>query len=77
MENEFYVVIGSRHADGSGQILLYKSQDLRDWTLVTTLDRSENKIGRMWECPDFFNIDGNDIMIISPQEVKAEGLKIS
>ena len=38
-----------------------------------TLDRSENKIGRMWECPDLFNIDGHDIMIISPQEMKAEG----
>lgn len=64
--DDFYVVVGSRHADGSGQILLYKSKDLREWTFVTILDRSENKIGRMWECPDFFNVDGNDIMIISP-----------
>jgi beta-fructofuranosidase len=71
----FYVVVGSRHADKSGQILLYKSKDLRDWSFVTILDRSENKIGCMWECPDFFNLDGNDIIIISPQEVKARGLK--
>ena len=73
--DDFYVVVGSRHADGSGQIVLYKSKDLREWTFVTILDRSENKIGRMWECPDFFNVDGNDIMIISPMEVKAQGLK--
>ena len=73
--DDFYVVVGSRHADGSGQILLYKSKDLREWTFVTILDRSENKIGRMWECPDFFNVDGNDIMIISPMEVKAQELK--
>jgi beta-fructofuranosidase len=72
--DDFYVVVGSRHADGSGQILLYKSKDLRGWTFVTILDRCENKIGRMWECPDFFNVDGKDIMIISPQEVKAQGL---
>lgn len=71
----FYVVVGSRNEDGSGQILLYKSKDLKEWTYVTTIDKSTNKIGRMWECPDFFNIDGNDIMIISPQEMKAEGLK--
>ena len=71
----FYTVVGSRHADESGQILLYKSTDLRNWSFVTILDRSENKLGRMWECPDFFNLDGSDIMIISPQEVKAEGLK--
>lgn len=71
----FYAVIGSRHADGSGQIVLYKTKDLREWTFVTILDRSENKIGRMWECPDFFNVDGNDIMIVSPMEVKAQELK--
>ena len=70
----FYTVVGSRHADESGQILLYKSTDLRNWSFVTILDRSENKLGRMWECPDFFNLEGSDIMIISPQEVKAEGL---
>lgn len=72
---DFYVVVGSRHADGSGQILLYKSKDLKNWSFVSVLDRSENKVGRMWECPDFFNIDGHDIMIISPQEVKAEKLR--
>jgi beta-fructofuranosidase len=72
---DFYVVVGSRHADGSGQILLYKSKDLRNWSFVSVLDRSENKLGRMWECPDFFKLDGSDIMIISPQEVKAKGLK--
>ncbi|AQR94555.1 glycoside hydrolase family 32 protein [Clostridium saccharoperbutylacetonicum] len=71
----FYVVVGSRHADESGQILLYKSKDLRNWSFVSVLDRSENKLGRMWECPDFFKLDGSDIMIISPQEVKAKGLK--
>ncbi|MDR3593390.1 glycoside hydrolase family 32 protein [Clostridium sp.] len=72
---DFYVVVGSRHADESGQILLYKSKDLRNWSFVSVLDRSENKLGRMWECPDFFKLDGSDIMIISPQEVKAKGLK--
>ncbi len=73
--DDFYAVVGSRHADGSGQILLYKSQDLHEWNLVNVLDRSQNKLGRMWECPDFFKLDGSDIMIISPQEVRAEGLK--
>lgn len=71
---DFYAVVGSRHADGSGQIILYKSKDLRGWTFVTILDRCENKIGRMWECPDFFNVDETDIMIISPMEVKADEL---
>ena len=35
------------------------------------VDKSKNKVGRMWECPDFFSINGKDVLIISPQEVKA------
>ena len=69
---EFYTVVASRSEDGSGQILMYKSKDLRKWEYVTIVDKSENKIGRMWECPDFFNLDGKDILVISPQEVKAD-----
>lgn len=68
---EFYSVVASRAADNSGQILMYKSKDLRAWEFVSILDKSENKIGAMWECPDFFNIDGEDILIISPMEVRA------
>lgn len=41
--------------------------DLRNWDFVNVLDISENKLGSIWECPDFFNLDGHDIMIISPQ----------
>jgi sucrose-6-phosphate hydrolase len=68
----FYVVIGNRHEDGSGQILLYKSENLMDWTYVGVMCRSENKIGRMWECPDLFEIDECDVLLMSPQEMKPE-----
>ncbi|MGO5138880.1 glycoside hydrolase family 32 protein [Clostridium butyricum] len=73
--NKFYVVIGSRSEDKSGQILLYESEDLKKWNFVSVIDRSNNEIGRMWECPDIFNIDGKDILIISPQEMKAYELE--
>lgn len=67
----FYCVVASRSNDGSGQILMYKSNNLKQWEFVTTIDKSKNKVGRMWECPDFFNLNGKDVLIISPQEVKA------
>lgn len=73
--DRFYAVVGSRNEDKSGQILMYTSKNLREWEYVTTLDRSSNKIGKMWECPDFFNIDGHDILMISPQDMKADGLE--
>lgn len=71
-DNCFYAVVGNRHEDGSGQILLYKSQNVIDWNFVGVMCKSENKLGRMWECPDLFEIDGSDVLLMSPQEMKPE-----
>jgi len=35
------------------------------------IDRSSGKSG-MWECPDIFKLDGKDVVIFSPQEMKAD-----
>ena len=51
---ELYCVIGSRPADGSGQILLYRSKNGFEWEFVSTLAENKNRYGKMWECPDFF-----------------------
>lgn len=71
-DNCFYSVLGNRHEDGSGQILLYKSKNLVDWDFVGVMCRSENKIGKMWECPDLFDLNGKDVLLMSPQEMKPE-----
>ena len=36
-DGNFYCVIGSRPADGSGQILLYRSENGFDWKFVSIL----------------------------------------
>ena len=36
---------------------------------------SRNQYGKMWECPDFFPLDGADVLIVSPMEMLAEGLE--
>lgn len=74
-DDGFYAVIGSRSPDGSGQIALYSSRDLRSWRFVSILDRCNNEYGKMWECPDFFPLDGKQVLIVSPQEMLAEGLE--
>ena len=72
-DDKFYTVVGSRHDDGSGQILLYSSLNLFDWEYVGVLSRSENQIGRMWECPDLFELDGKDVLLMSPQQMEPKG----
>ncbi|MCM1148803.1 MAG: glycoside hydrolase family 32 protein [Butyricicoccus sp.] len=74
-DGRFWAVIGNRAADGSGAILLYRSGDGLKWDFVRTLDRSCNQYGRMWECPDFFPLDGKQVLLTSPQEMMPIGLE--
>lgn len=71
--SRWYAVAGNRAGDGSGEVLLYSSEDLERWRLEGALDRSANQWGKMWECPDFFSLDGQSILLVSPQELEAPG----
>ena len=57
-ENTFYVIVGNRNEDGSGQLLLYSSEDLKQWKYCGVVDKCENRYGKMWECPDMFPLEG-------------------
>jgi len=69
----YYAIIGSRREDTSGQILLYKSKELLNWDYIGAIAGSHNKIGKMWECPDLFLLDGTDVLIVSPQDIESDG----
>ena len=70
----FYAVAGDRAADGTGTILLFESQDLRRWKFCSVVAASRGRFGRMWECPDLFQLDGQHVLITSPQEMPESGL---
>ncbi|OPJ60587.1 glycoside hydrolase family 32 protein [Clostridium oryzae] len=72
---DFYSIVGSRNIDGSGQLLVYKSKDLSQWTYVGVLMKSNNKLGKMWECPDLFSIGDTDVVLMSPQFLERDGDK--
>lgn len=74
-EDGFRAVAGNLTCDGSGAVLLFESADAIHWRLVSEVAASENRIGRMWECPDLFGLDGKDVLIVSPQEVRSEGIE--
>ena len=74
-DGSFGCVVGNRTDDGSGAILLFRSEDGLRWHFESLLDRSYNEFGRMWECPDYFRLDGTDVLITSPQDMRALGLE--
>ena len=71
----FYLVVGNRPADGSGSILMYESADGLRWKYKGVLAACHNQFGRMWECPDFFELNGKYVLLTSPQEMTAIGLE--
>ncbi len=70
-----YAAIGNRTADGSGAVLLYRETGSLKWEFVRTLDASRCQYGKMWECPDFFPLDGRQVLITSPQDMDPVGLE--
>ena len=68
----YRAVVASRPADGSGQILLFKSEDALTWRYEKKLAENRCRYGRMWECPDFFVLDGKGVLMVSPQDMRGE-----
>ena len=71
----YYSVITNMTEDGNSRILLYRSKDGFKWEYVTVIDHSDEKLGKMWECPDFYEVDGKQILVVSPMAMLPEGLK--
>lgn len=69
----FYMVLGARTRNSEGEVDVFKSQDLEDWKPVSRI-RPEKPFGYMWECPDLFELDGQNVLITCPQGVKQDGI---
>ncbi|HJD02594.1 MAG TPA: glycoside hydrolase family 32 protein [Candidatus Mediterraneibacter excrementavium] len=74
-DGTYCCVVGSRPADGSGQILLYTSPDGFEWKFMSILASNHNRFGKMWECPDFFRLDGKWVLLTSPQDMLPKGFE--
>lgn len=70
----FYMFIGARSLEDKGLVLVYKSNDLDNFTYHMRIE-TDYEFGYMWECPDFFTIDSKDFLILCPQGLKAEDYK--
>ena len=74
-DGTYTCVIANNAAEGSGQILLYTSQNGFDWEFKSVLSSNNHRFGLMWECPDFFELDGNWVLLTSPQDMLPEGFE--
>ena len=68
-DGRWQMIIGSgKHR--KGRALLYASADLEHWEYRGIMCESDGTQGVMWECPNFCTVDGRDVLIFSPMEMK-------
>ena len=73
----WYLGIGSGERGVGGCVLLYRSHDLRHWEYLHKLVQGKlnGKVavnpcdsGEMWECPDFFAVNGRHCLLYSTED---------
>ena len=72
-DGRYYMVQGARTKTDEGTVLLFASEDKRNWRYMHRF-RMEESFGYMWECPDLYEVDGYQVLSISPQGVEQDGL---
>lgn len=74
-DGTYRCVAGSCREDRKGAILQYVSKDALHWEFESILIENDGRFGLMWECPDFFALDGKQVLLCSPQDMLPEGFE--
>lgn len=64
-------LVGCKTLEGDGQLAKYTSKDGLSWTFEKIFFKNNFRYGKMWECPDYFELNGKKIIVASPQEIEA------
>lgn len=76
MPDGTYRALMANNQEGvGGRMLLYETADLAHWRLHSVLAANDGRLGRMWECPDFFPLDGRHILLASAQDMLPRGFE--
>ncbi|MGG9992023.1 glycoside hydrolase family 32 protein [Streptococcus suis] len=71
-DGHYYSVVATKHKDNVGCIVLLGSDDLLDWQFESIFLKGQAHQGHVWECPDYFEVDGQEYLIVSPMRYQKE-----
>jgi len=71
-KNGYFMIAGAQKCSQLGTALLYQSSDLMQWDYRGELAVPWKTKAFMWECPDYFELGDNGILMLSPQGVETE-----
>lgn len=76
-EGRYYSIVAANTEDKRGQLLIFESENMLDWSKGKVFLEGQKDQGIMWECPDVFELDGKDVIIMSPIQMKQQGYEYS
>jgi beta-fructofuranosidase len=62
-DDKYYFIAVAMNKDDETGILIYESEDLKNWKVVNSYFTKDH--GLMWECPDYFELDGQEVFFCS------------
>lgn len=62
----YYMIQGARTKENAGQALIFQSSDKRNWAYRSRV-KTEQPFGYMWECPEYIEVDGMQLLSASVQ----------
>ena len=68
-DGTYRCVVAHLASDNLGEILLFSSDDAFVWKSEGVLAKNDGSYGVMWECPDYFELDGKQLLMLSPQDM--------
>ena len=75
--DQYYMILGAQRLDETGTFIVYQSPNGIEWKLLgeLILKNFNQEFGYMWECTDYAQIDGKDLLVFSPQGIEPQGEK--
>lgn len=65
--DRYYALLGAQNDQLIGEIVLFESEDLSNWSFIGPLNISDQSLGFMIECPNLIFIDEKPVLIFCPQ----------
>jgi beta-fructofuranosidase len=69
---EWLMLLGAQTTDLLGRLAIYRSDDLKQWTFDRLYGDELGEFGYMWECPDYFELNGQGFLLFGPQGIQAD-----
>ncbi|GEM81233.1 hypothetical protein VSU01S_34780 [Vibrio superstes NBRC 103154] len=68
----YYMVVAAQTHEKHGAMALFRADELDNWHHLGPVKTRYSKFGFMWECPDYFELQGRGVMLFSPQGVNGD-----